>query len=216
MSAKEGETFIKKAMRELELEEYGLNVDHLGEKSESFLEMTAASPSRQKALVRAVGSILENDPSAKIVVFATTAGYESACKALQSSKFDFCKVSNTRDSVERQNKIISWFRHLDVNEEERQRPRILILDFVQAAGHNLQAAIADVIFYDPVYTSPDAVADVSTEEQAVGRVYRQGQHRDVTCTRIVVNGPNGEKCLDDWIVARNTSPSNIQAATSNF
>ena len=215
MSPEEGKKFLAEA-RKLELDDYGLNVDHLGEKSDVFLQITASSASRQKALVRAVGSILEKNPSTKIIVFATTAGYESACAALESSEFGFCKVSNTQDSVERQNEIISWFRHLDLNEEERHRPRILVLDFVQAAGHNLQAAIADVVFYDPVYTSPDAVADVSTEEQALGRVYRQGQTRDVTCIRIVVNGPNGEKCLDDWMVSRNTSPSNIQAATSNF
>lgn len=215
MCPDEAISFLKE-IQKLDLDTYSVNVDHLDEKTDTILRISASSAARQKALVGAVASVLTQDPSTKIIVFATTAGYDSASAALNSSDFEFCKVCNTRDSVERQNEIISWFRHLDLNEGERRRPRILLLDFVQAAGHNLQAACHNVIFYDPVYSSSDAVADVSTEEQALGRVYRQGQTKDVTCTRIVVKGPDGQPCVDDWIIDRNLNEDFLNAATSNF
>merc|ERR1712238_79967 len=105
---------------------------------------------------------------------------------------------------------------IDATEEDRQRPRILLLSFSQAAGHNLQEACKNVVLYDPVYSGTDAVADASVEEQAVGRVMRQGQKYDVTVTRIAVQGPEGEICLDDWIIDRNTDEEVLAAATSNF
>jgi hypothetical protein len=67
-----------------------------------------------------------------------------------------------------------------------------------------------------MYSGTDAVADASVEEQAVGRVMRQGQTSDVTVTRIVVKGPDGERCLDDWIIDRNSDENVLRAATSNF
>ena len=112
--------------------------------------------------------------------------------------------------------VISWFRHEDVTEEEKARPRVLLLDFAQAAGHNLQEACHSVIIFDPFYTGTDAVGDATVEEQAVGRVFRQGQKRDVTVTRIVLQGPAKEDCLDKWIVDRNLDKDVLQAATSNF
>ena len=93
---------------------------------------------------------------------------------------------------------------------------ILWETFEQAAGHNLQEACHNVIMYDPMYSGPDAVADCSVEEQALGRVMRQGQKSDVTVTRIAVRGPNGERCLDDVIIERNLDEDVLNAATSNF
>ena len=112
--------------------------------------------------------------------------------------------------------VVSWFRHEDCTDEDRKRPRVLLLDFSQAAGHNLQKASHNVIIYDPYYTGSDAVGDASVEEQAIGRVKRQGQLRDVTVTRIVVQSPEGQDCVDKWIVERNTDPEVLAAATSNF
>jgi hypothetical protein len=67
-----------------------------------------------------------------------------------------------------------------------------------------------------MYSGSDAVADASVEEQAVGRVMRQGQKNDVTVTRLVVKGPKGQRCLDDWLVERNLDEDVLRAATSNF
>lgn len=150
-------------------------------------------------------------------MFANTSygGYDSALSALKSSGKKYCNILDEH-SVEEQNERIAWFRHVDATEEDRSRPRVLLLSFEQAAGHNLQEACHHVIVYEPMYTSPDAVADASVEEQAVGRVMRQGQKNDVVVTRIVVKGPAGEICLDDWIVNRNLDKDVLAAATSNF
>jgi hypothetical protein len=165
MSPKEGDRFLAAVASTGFDKSFSVNVNHLGEETENIIGITATSTARQKALVDAISSILTKDPLTKIIVFATTHGYASACSALEKSPFHFCHVSNERDSVERQNEIISYFRHLDANEQERKRPRVLLLDFVQAAGHNLQAACHNVIMYDPIYSTSDAVADVSVEEQ---------------------------------------------------
>jgi hypothetical protein len=215
MSKKEGEKFLT-AIEKVNLRNYSVSADHLGEITNDVLSITASSAARHKALNETIDAIQKREPGTKIVVFASTSGYASALEALKRSGKTFCNVSNETDSVERQNEIISWFRHVDATEADRQRPRILLLSFEQAAGHNLQAACHDVIFYDPYYSSPDAVADASVEEQALGRVMRQGQVHDVTATRIILKGPAGESCVDDWIVKRNLDDDVLRAATSNF
>jgi len=216
MTEREGEKFMA-AVNKAQQNSYSIAANVLGEMTPDALEITASSEARQKALLDAIASIQENEPHTKIIVFATSYGYESAVSALQNSPHAFCNVSNERDSVATQNETISWFRHVDATETDRQRPRILLLSFEQAAGHNLQAACHNVIMYDPVYTSSSsAVGDASVEEQALGRVMRQGQTSDVTCIRIVIKGPRGERCLDDWIVERNLDENVLRAATSNF
>lgn len=190
----------------------------LGERATPALTVTATSKSRHSALIDTINSIQEKEPGTKIIVFANSfyGGYDSARSALTSSKHEFCHVDNDIHSVDEQNNIISWFRHKDATDEDKARPRVLLLSFEQAAGHNLQEACHNVIMYDPYYSGLDAVADASVEEQALGRVMRQGQHYDVTVTRLVVRGPKGEKCLDDAVIERNLDEDVLRAATSNF
>lgn len=216
MSESEGKTFLKNTS-DINLESFAITPDQLGEKASDIITLTASSKARHTALLETVDAILGEEPETKIIVFANSSfgGYDSAKEALSSAGKKFCHVSDSC-SVEKQNETISWFRHVDVTEEEKSRPRILLLSFEQAAGHNLQEACHNVIMYDPYYSGTDAVADASVEEQAIGRVMRQGQKYDVTVTRIILKGPQGERCLDDWIVERNLDPAVLQAATSNF
>jgi hypothetical protein len=217
MSESDTEAFLNETADFPSSKSFALSVDELGEKVPNVLAITASSAARHKALTDTTESILSADPSTKIIVFADTSygGYESALAALKNSKQRFCNVDET-DSVGKQNEIISWFRHVDATDEDRKRPRILLLSFSQAAGHNLQEACKNVILYDPVYSGTDAVADASVEEQAVGRVMRQGQKYDVTVTRIILKDPDGKRCLDDWIMERNLDDQVLAAATSNF
>ena len=216
MSATEGEKFLKETA-DIQSESFAMTVDQLGEKTGAVLSITASSKARHAALLKKIDQIEQEEPGTKIIVFANSSygGYEGALSALKASGKKFCDVSD-HHSVQEQNEIISWFRHVDATEEDRSRPRILLLSFEQAAGHNLQEACHNVIIYDPMYSGTDAVADASVEEQAVGRVMRQGQKYDVTVTRIVVKGPDGQRCLDDWILERNLDERNLEAATSNF
>lgn len=197
---------------------FALNPNQLvGQNTGDILSITASSTARHGALVTKVNEISKTEPDTKIIIFASGAhgGYRSAAKALSDSKTPFCQVKD-ETTVQEQNDIISWFRHVDATDEDRARPRVLLLSFAQAAGHNLQEACHHVILYDPMYSGMDAVADASVEEQAIGRVMRQGQKYDVTVTRIVVRGVHGERCLDDWIVERNLDENVLAAATSNF
>ena len=216
MSAEEGEKF-KQRIANLQLSSYSISADQLGEKVSSVLPLSAKSKARYTALKEAIDAILKGEPDTKIVVFANKSwgGYEGALGALKACNREFCHLPDDC-SVQHQNEVISWFRHVDATEEDRARPRVLLLSFEQAAGHNLQEACHNVVIYDPMYSGTDAVADASVEEQAVGRVMRQGQTSDVTVTRIVVKGPEGERCLDDWIIDRNSDENVLRAATSNF
>jgi len=217
MTSAEGDNFLSDIKDpESNLESFSITPEQLGDKVGNGLSVTASSTARHSALFNIIDSIQAEDASTKIIIFASAFGYQSALSALQSRKeVKFSHVDDS-DSVLEQNEIISHFRHIDVNDEERARPRILLLSFSQAAGHNLQEACHNVIMYDPMYSGSDAVADASVEEQALGRVMRQGQTNDVTCHRILVKGPNGEPCLDDVIVDRNEDPEVLRAATSNF
>lgn len=214
MQRSEGDRFMRE-VTPLGFQRYDVAADRLGERTEALLSLTASSLARHEVLASILDRISGEEPDTKIIVFATTLGYSSAVRALESTGRTFCHVSND-DSVEQQNEIISWFRHADATDEDRKRPRILLLDFVQAAGHNLQQACHNVIIFDPYYSGSDAVADASVEQQCIGRVYRQGQTRDVRVFRILLQGPNYEKCLDDWIVERNENEDVLRAATSNF
>ena len=216
MSESDGAKFLK-AIKDVSLDSYSIRPDQLGEKAGDALTVTASSAARRGALFEIIDSIQKDEPDTKMIIFANAmhGGHESALSALKSSGRKFCHVDDSHSVLE-QNEIISWFRHTDATEEDRARPRILLLSFNQAAGHNLQEACHHVIMYDPMYSGSDAVADASVEEQALGRVLRQGQKEDVTCYRILVKGPNGEKCLDDCIIERNLDEDVLRAATSNF
>lgn len=216
MSASEAKIFMQETS-DLQLQSYSITADQLGDKAGAVLSVTAQSKARHGALLQAIDTILGSEPETKIIVFANSlfGGHQSALAALKTSGRPFCHLPDSA-SVRQQNEIISWFRHVDATDEDRARPRVLLLSFEQAAGHNLQEACHDVIIYDPMYSGSDAVADASVEEQAVGRVMRQGQKSDVTVTRIAVRGPGGERCIDDWIIERNLDENILQAATSNF
>jgi len=187
------------------------------EKTRPILEVTARSGARSNKLLETIRATHESDPTAKIIVFADVeyGGHPAACKSLKDAGEPFVSIDEG-EAVELQNERISWFRHQDVTEEERARPRILVLSFEQAAGHNLQTACNNVIMFEPRYSGLDAVADASVEEQAIGRVMRQGQTKDVNLTRIILCGPSGERSTDDWLVERNTDEETLMAATSNF
>jgi len=218
MSKSEGDLFLKETADFQSFKSFALSVDELGEKVPNILSITASSVARHQALTDTIDLILTTESSTKIIIFADTSygGYASAVSALNKSSHIFCCVSDDNDSVEKQNEIISWFRHTDATEADRRRPRILLLSFSQAAGHNFQEACKNVILYDPVYSGSDAVADASVEEQAVGRVMRQGQKYDVTVFRIILKDPQGKRCIDDWIMERNLDEDVLRAATSNF
>ena len=186
-----------------------------------FLRQNADSPSRGKALIDTCQSILSKDPTTKIIVFTDGrigAGH-SARNYLSKSGLG-CTWLDTDDSVELQNKKISFYQRADATDEDRKRPRVLVLHFDHAAGLNLQRECYNLILYSPLYVGDggitgDPVADASTEQQAIGRVFRPGQLRpEVFVYRIELQGPKGEECLDGYLIRRNTDEQTLAATTN--
>lgn len=212
--AKEKQSFA------IQPEEFDVSAGH---KIHSFLEQNASLASRGRELVRICREILsrKGDEQTKIVVFTDGiigAGI-AARKCLDESGLG-CTFLEANDSVETKNKKIAWYQSGDATEEDRNRPRVLVLHFDHAAGLNLQTECHDLILFTPLYigeggSSSDAVADASTEQQAIGRVYRQGQpHPSVNVWRIEVRGNNGEHCLDRQLIRRNTDEETIAMAVN--
>ena len=193
--------------------------ENAGQDPIGMLQCNATLESRKKALVALVGDILSKEKQTNIVVFADAAygAYKSACDALGDTTATYCTEEDDNLSW---NKKISRYRNATVQDGERQR--VLILNFENCAGLNLQAACHDVIFYVPVYSMENNnVKDASSEQQAIGRVYRTGQTRDVTIHRIIMEPPATEDekvkkngTLDRWVHNRNTNEEAVQRATN--
>ena len=145
----------------------------------------------------------------------------AAREALQAEQGLGCTWLDPNDSIEVRNKKISWYQHGDATDEDRARPRVLVLHFEHAAGLNLQSECHNLILFCPLYIgsggpNSDAVSDVSTELQAIGRVYRPGQTKPcVNVHRIEVRGPLGEECLDGHLIRRNTDEETRAMATNS-
>jgi superfamily II DNA or RNA helicase len=183
-----------------------------------FLRQNAFLECRGYELVRIVKEILarQGDEKTKIIVFADGrigAGI-AARKYLEDSGLG-CTYLDVDDSVETKNKKIAWYQRGDATEEDKKRPRVLVLHFEHAAGLNLQTECHDMILFSPLYvgeggSSSDAVSDASTEQQAIGRVFRPGQPSpQVNLFRIEVRGPQDEECLDGQLIRRNTDEETI-------
>ena len=188
-----------------------------------FLKQNATLASRGKKLVEICKNILNEDKTTKIIVFADGGCFagDAACAFLRADdEIGGCTSISRDDDNETKNEKISWYRNADATETDRKRPRILVLHFEHCAGLNLQSECNNLILFAPLYTgaggvNSDAVADVSTELQAIGRVYRAGQKKNqVNVYKIVVQGPNGEETLDNQILRRNTNPDTVAMAVN--
>jgi hypothetical protein len=186
-----------------------------------FLKQNASLPSRGHALVKLCQRILnDHKQKTKIVVFADGrigAGH-AARNALLNGGLQCTFIEEM--TVEEQNKAISAFQRCDLTVEDSQQPHILVLNFDHAAGLNLQKECHNLILFNPLYvgdggTSGDPVSDASQEQQAIGRVFRPGQVNPyVYVHRIELQGPNGESCLDRFLIDRTTDDATIKATTN--
>ena len=189
-----------------------------------FLRQNSKLACRGKALVDTCRAILnqKGNERTKIIVFADgRIGAGAAARDFLCAEADLgCTWLDSGDDVEEKNKKISWYQSADVTAEDFARPRVLVLNFEHAAGLNLQTESNNLILFSPLYvgeggTSGDAVADASTELQAIGRVYRPGQSKqEVHVYRIEVRGQKGEECLDGHLIRRNNDKDTVAMATN--
>ena len=188
----------------------------------TFLKQNASLKSRGEELVRICKEILAKDAKTKIIVFtdgSIDAGI-AACSFLRAEKGLGCTSLSHDDSNEVKNEKIIRYQNGDATEEDKARPRILVLHFEHCAGLNLQTECNNLILFGPLYTgtggtNSDAVADASSELQAIGRVYRAGQtKKEVNVYKIIVEGPEGEELLDGQLIRRNTNKEVVAMATN--
>lgn len=187
-----------------------------------FLRQNAKMACRGRALVEICKGILSEDETTKIIVFADGAigGGVAAREFLSAEDGLGCTWLDSADSVQVKNEKIAWYQSGDVTEEDRARPRVLVLNFEHAAGLNLQTESNNLILFTPLYvgeggTTGDAVADASTELQAIGRVYRPGQTKQqVNVYRIEIRSPHNEECLDGQLIRRNIDEETVAMATN--
>ncbi|GKY91341.1 hypothetical protein MPSEU_000106300 [Mayamaea pseudoterrestris] len=186
-----------------------------------WLNQNAVMESRGEELVSLCKEILDKDPLTKIIVFAAAdiGAVTAAAQSLLDGHSPIgCTYMLHSDSVQDVNRKISHYQRADATDEDRARPRVLVLSFENAAGLNLQSESYNVVLFHPLYSGPgdnSEVADVSVELQAIGRVFRNGQTKpNVYIHRIEMLGPNGEECLDSQLLRRNTDQKTIAAATN--
>ena len=106
-----------------------------------FLIQNGSLESRGEKRVRICHKFLfrQGEEHVKIVIFTDGrigAGH-AARKALDRSSLG-CTFLEADDSVETYNRKISWYQTGDATEEDRSRPRVLVLHYDHAAGLNLQ------------------------------------------------------------------------------
>lgn len=230
MSAESGRAYLA-GMSGIPTADRGFGLTHnqfdpaVGADFRKLLKVNAGLPERGKALCDTVTSILEREPGTKILVFvdgSLDAG-DRAREFLEAEKIACDWLDTLNDSNQEQNEKIGRFSTVDTTEEEKARPRVLILNFEHAAGLNLQAACHDLIFFTPLYSGlglqGDQVGDCSTELQAIGRIHRIGQTSDVRIWRLTVHGPDGEAnadgTVDVTLTARTTDKETVKMATNS-
>ena len=156
-----------------------------------FLQQNAVMNTRGEELVSVCEKILASVPHTKIIVFADAriGAVAAAARALSQDGASIgCTCLLPDDSVQEMNQKISHYQHADATDEDKGRPRVLVLSFENAAGLNLQTESYNVVLFHPLYsgnggTNDDPVQDVSVELQAIGRVFRNGQTKQEVSAR---------------------------------
>lgn len=174
MSKKDGEAYLRSQNGiPPEKQSYAIRPEDFdassGHDISVFLRQNANLECRSKALQDLCKEILITDPTTKIVVFCD-GRIAAGLAAADALKCIGCTFLARDDSVQQKNKKIAWYQHADVTEEDKNRPRILVLNFEHAAGLNLQAECYNLILFTPLYigvggSTDDPVWDASTELQ---------------------------------------------------
>ncbi|KAL1514920.1 hypothetical protein AB1Y20_004000 [Prymnesium parvum] len=169
---------------------------------DSLLGVLAEAPSRGKVLCDLIGQIHAEDEWTKIIVFAPAgAAFRAASDALrQLGRPVIIGDPNDAGSTD----AIDQFSRPDICDPSR--PLVLLMSFDYSSALNLQYVSHHIVFYAPLWgEDPNGVHAAANEQQAIGRVVRIGQTKDVAVHRLVAVGPTGEKTLEARVIERNTS-----------
>ena len=183
---------------------------------DDLLTALSDAPERQQALRDTVAAILAADDATKVVIFAPAgAAFESARAALAALKLRGLTqpvlIGDPNDPGATD--AIDTFSRPDIRDPSR--PVVLLLSFDYSSALNLQHVAHDIVFYSPLWgEDPNGVHAAANEQQAIGRVVRIGQTRNVVVHRLVAVGPKGQDSIEERVVARNTSDRVTQQAVN--
>ena len=184
-------------------------------KLEEAAETAAKARSRQAALQQLVGRLQAEDPGCKLVVFSPSgAAFDAARAALERARVPAACVLEGDDAHNQATLHRFTQLRMGVATRDPTDPLILLLSFEHAAGLNLQYVCHHVVLYAPLWAQ-DTVAAVANEQQAIGRVFRYGQTKNVTVHRLLMKRDGtGAMTVDEHLFALNTNEDTIKAATN--
>jgi hypothetical protein len=204
-----------------------------------LLDAAAKEPARQQALRDLVEEVDGREEWTKVVVFAPDgAAFAAAAAALRALRRPVV-IGDPADAGSTD--AILAFSRPDLRDPEA--PRVLLLSFDHSSALNLQLVSHDgappptphaaaspprpfhlsstscfcaVVFYSPLWgDDTNGVHAAANEQQAIGRVLRIGQRRDVNVHRILAKGPKGQETIEERVVKRNTSEWVMKQAVTN-
>jgi len=157
MSEKSGQAYLK-GMVSVKDKNFGIGVDAFdaaqGRNVQPLLNVNAALSERGEALMEIIDSIHAVDPTEKIIIFADegSRGGDAVVEFFEGAgrSDKFVHIKND-DSGEERGQKLSWFKRKDTTEEEKKRPRCLLLQFDHASGLNLQIC-CNVVLMTPRYS----------------------------------------------------------------
>merc|ERR1711924_490797 len=132
------------------------------------------------------------DASMKAVFFCQWAGLEDClAKALQEYNISYCQLSKCRDVFERTEMIESFQRHgedrqskLSLRGSAEAGVDVMLLSYEHSASGTHLTAANHVFILHPLVAATPALSQ-AYERQAIGRVARLGQMKEVTVHRFI-------------------------------
>ena len=231
-------TKVKKLKKELEADKRSavgnsINIDLAVSKPVAWkkaLDIFSADESRGEAVVKCIENLNREDTDSKIVVFAPK-DYGAFDLALGLFRKYFVEGAKQHDqevlgrvnfdyidddkSAEIRREIIKRFSNRDTLASDKNNPRVLLLPFSHAAGHNFQYVGRDVVLFAPLWSSVDPVEAIAKEQQAIGRMFRSGQEREVRVHRFLLKNEFSKESIEHEIYEQNNAIENIEAACSS-
>ena len=169
---------------------------------DELLAATACAKERQAALRAIVDKVRAEEEWTKVVVFAPAgSAFDSAAAALRALPRPVL-IGDPTDPTSTDR--IDKFSRPDIRDPDA--PLVLLMSFDHSSALNLQHVSHHIVFYAPLWGDDEGgVHAAANEQQAIGRVMRIGQVRDVVVHRLVAVGPKNQPTIEQLVVDRNTS-----------
>lgn len=160
-------------------EDLGVEEDSAGE-----LGASKVSSAKVDALIKLLVEAREKDPTEKSVIFSQFSQMLNCLEGpLRDAGFRFVRLDGSMTSKKRQIALTTF------HSKEPESPTVFLLS-LKAAGVGLNLVSASRVYMVDPWWNP------AVEEQAMDRVHRLGQTRDVTVTRLIVTDTIEDRILE--------------------